>query len=194
MNQIIQFLSLGEILMPKLDQVILNSNGNHLLELANRNNLVLTNTTFKHKLAHRATWVSSCNYKNRRNPVRNQIDYMLVRISHLKCVLDSRSYSGLFLDTDHRMVITKIKITDKRNNFRKLRVERNNLNSINIDNLGNQTIRREYCNKVEEKLKEEKKIDQKDLEPQEQWKVITNVILTTATEILGKKSTKNQKK
>ena len=122
---------------------ILNSNGNHLLELANRNNLVLTNTTFKHKLAHRATWVSSCNYKNRRNPVRNQIDYMLVRISHLKCVLDSRSYSGLFLDTDHRMVITKIKITDKRNNFHKLRVERNNLNSINIDNLGNQAIRRE---------------------------------------------------
>ncbi len=57
----------------------LNSNGDHLLELASRNDLILTNTIFNHKMTHRTTWVvPERKNTNRRNPIRNQIDYILV--------------------------------------------------------------------------------------------------------------------
>ncbi len=60
----------------------LNSNGEHLLELASRNDLILTNTIFNHKMAHshRTTWVApERKDTDRRNPISNQIDYILVR-------------------------------------------------------------------------------------------------------------------
>ena len=36
----------------------INSNGERLAELINNNDMLITNTQFKHKLAHRATWIS----------------------------------------------------------------------------------------------------------------------------------------
>ena len=60
---------------------IMNSNGEHLLELCNRQNLILTNTTFNHKKAHRITWVGpEKESDNRKNPIRNQIDNIIMRI------------------------------------------------------------------------------------------------------------------
>ena len=66
----------------------INSNGESLLEYAKENNLILTNTLFPHKLAHRTTWTcaeriqphnSSSDGKPRRNPYINQIDYIIKR-------------------------------------------------------------------------------------------------------------------
>ena len=56
-----------------------NENGYELLDLCVRNELVITNTMFKHKLAHITTWQSPENpgartrYGTiRRNPIRTQ--------------------------------------------------------------------------------------------------------------------------
>ena len=35
----------------------INSNGKHLVEMSMRNELILTNTQFYHKVSHRSTWV-----------------------------------------------------------------------------------------------------------------------------------------
>lgn len=54
-----------------------NSNGKELLDLSSRNNLVLTNTLFCHRLKHVTTWESPIRqfvYKDgtvRKNPFRN---------------------------------------------------------------------------------------------------------------------------
>ncbi len=72
---------------------ILDSNGEHLIDLASGHNVVLTNTTFNHKKTLRTIWegpqMKSTNHKN---PVRNHIDYILVRNVHRLFVKDSRSY------------------------------------------------------------------------------------------------------
>ena len=95
---------------------IVNENGYELLDLCQRNNLILTNTIFKHKLSHIITWQSPENPKAttrygtlRRNPIRTQIDYIIVRKADLKLVTNSRSYSGINTRTDHRLVLTNIK-------------------------------------------------------------------------------------
>lgn len=65
----------------------LNNNGRGLLIFANQHDLVLTNTLFEHKLVHVATWecpfrsVTMGDETSRRNPYRNQIDYVLIRKS-----------------------------------------------------------------------------------------------------------------
>ncbi len=88
-----------------------NSNGEHLLELASRNDLILTNTIFNHKMAHRTTWVAP-ERKNtdRRNQIRNQINYILVQNEYRVFVNDARSYNGKMKDSDHRIVLAKMNI------------------------------------------------------------------------------------
>jgi exonuclease III len=95
-----------------------NENGETLLETAQRNNLVLTNTTFQHKLSHRTTWESPYrkytmkNGEERRNPNRNQIDYIIVKAEYIKQITNSRSYHhGTTIETDHRLVIADTKLS-----------------------------------------------------------------------------------
>ena len=62
----------------------INRNEEYLLDFAKENELILTKTLFPHKLAHRTTWssierVNEHNHSDgtiRRNPYRNQIDYI----------------------------------------------------------------------------------------------------------------------
>ena len=89
----------------------LNENGTELLDFCLRDELILTNTTFQHKINHRTTWQSPATPNRRakdgelrRNPVRNQIDYIIVRKCHINKISDCRSYSGTQTKSDHRLV------------------------------------------------------------------------------------------
>ena len=86
--------------MGKYGKGKISDNGYELLDMCNRNDLILTNTIFKHKMAHRTTWQAPENPTQmhhdgnlRKNPVRNQIDYVIVRRTIIKQVTNSRSYS-----------------------------------------------------------------------------------------------------
>ena len=97
-----------------------NLNGEFLGDLAYKNNLILTNTIFKHKLSHitirespKLNIINETNTNLRRNPYRNQIDYILINQDYKTLLRNSRSYSGLFIPTDHRIVITELNIKIK---------------------------------------------------------------------------------
>ena len=72
--------------MGKFGKGLMNSSGRRLLELCRRNDLLITNTTFKHKKSHITTWIApyrdfiTRDGERRRNPVRNQIDYIITHI------------------------------------------------------------------------------------------------------------------
>ena len=84
--------------MGKFEKGELNSNSEHLLELVNRQNLVLTNTLFDQVTG------------NKRNPIRNQIEYIIMKKEHRIFVQDSHSYSGIETSTDHKLVMAILKI------------------------------------------------------------------------------------
>ena len=100
----------------KYGKGMINSSGKVLLETCQRNNLIVTNTLFPHKLSHRTTWTApyrvfiTKNGEKRRNPIRNQIDYVIVRNQHRRFIKDSRSYGGINLETDHKLVKTEVRI------------------------------------------------------------------------------------
>ena len=95
-----------------------NSSGEVLADLCTREDLCITNTFFQHKLGHRTTWIAPMrSFKThdgteRRNPIRNQIDFIIIQkqIKHL--VTNSRSYGGINTNTDHKMVIMNINLEE----------------------------------------------------------------------------------
>ena len=100
----------------------INENGQHLLQFAKQQNLKLTNTFFKHKPSHITTWecpsrsnehIDSNSNKIRRNPYRNQIDYLMVKTNSNIKVYNSRSYGGMKTRSDHKPVIVEITISWK---------------------------------------------------------------------------------
>ena len=95
---------------------VTNNNGTRLIEFAAENDLFLSNTTFQHKMSHRSTWTAPYrplkmkNGQTRRNPIRNQIEYILTDKKNMRFVKDARSYTNLTTETDHNMVMMKMKL------------------------------------------------------------------------------------
>ena len=162
-----------------------NSNGKELLEFCNRQNLVITNTLFRHKMAHRSTWESpvTTTDTSRRNPYRNQIDFILVRKEHQHTIRDARSHNGLLTFTDHRLVRTKI-------NLRKLHAEKQKTKpKIALEKLQNQETRAKYAVSVEMKIMdyEDNWNEARQMTAQETWDMIVNANQRSAEEVLGKR-------
>ena len=90
----------------------------NLLDTARKNELLLTNTTFYHQMAHRTTLVCPKRINKHRdkdgnewrNPYRNQIDYILIHNRYKQLVTKARSYSGMNTSTDHRLVIASVNL------------------------------------------------------------------------------------
>ena len=106
--------------MGKFGKGLINSSGRILLEFLAKQDMFLTNTTFNHHIAHRTTWTAperinqhiSKDGTPRRNPYRNQIDYVIVKKNtHRSFVTDSRSHGGISTYTDHKLVKATITFT-----------------------------------------------------------------------------------
>ena len=148
-----------------------------------RNELVLSNTTFQHKYKHITTWQcpenSALKHKNgkpRKNPIRNQIDYILVKNSNMKKVYDSRSLSGTNTNSDHRIVIAKIVAKLPAPKYKKIDAK------INFERLQDLEISKQYKNTVQEKLSNLKD----DTPAQEKWHEIVKITHETSETVIGK--------
>ena len=152
---------------------ITNTNGENLLEFARSNSMVLCNTLFYHKMAHRTTWESPGN-----SPVRNQIDYILVKQNARKLVKNCRSYNGTTTNSDHRIVICDIELKWYKM-FHKKKIKTNN---FDMQRLKNGTIRQKYIDSVKERLNEEAE----EKSAQEQWNIIKDACISSAETHLRK--------
>ena len=166
---------------------LINENGRYLLEFAARNKCVLTNTLFKHKPAHVTTWTAperkdqhrSWDGTIRRNPYRNQIDYIMVRSKDRYMVQNSRSYNGITTNTDHKLVIANLKLE-----WWKKQPNSKSEPRINISKLNDLNIREKYQTEVT-KIYDDVK-DFKD--NQEQWTHLVSSCHQAGKEILGEVS------
>ena len=70
----------------------------------------ITNTMFQHKMSRRTTWTApfrayTINGQPRKNPIHNQIDYILIDSKFTRFVTNARSYNNTTTISDHNMVI-----------------------------------------------------------------------------------------
>ena len=151
-----------------------------MVEFCKLHNLTLTNTIFKQKPNHQTTWTSPIKVSqqnNRKNPYRNQIDYIIVKNHQNTTVFDSRSYNSITTTSDHKPVIVKISLKwkhSKQNRQKK---------SINVQKLQNKEISKEFFENVKEMLE----VDIPPTSNQHKWNNIVNILNTAAEHTLGYK-------
>ncbi|XP_071150111.1 craniofacial development protein 2-like [Mytilus edulis] len=85
-----------------------NENGENLLDICQRNNLVITGTIFPHKDKHKVTWISP------NKKTENQIDHYLVTRQHSTSILDTRSMKGADIGSNHELLKCKLRIKLKK--------------------------------------------------------------------------------
>ena len=95
-----------------------NDNGESLLNFIIDNDLFATNTSFKHKSRHVTTYTgwtkdwSAGRRSAKTKPFYSQIDYILCRTRSKVMLQDARSFAGTIVDSDHKVVVTKIDLAN----------------------------------------------------------------------------------
>lgn len=86
-----------------------NLSGQCLIDFCSSSDLFLCNTAFNHNARHITTWTGhrKDTSTNTVVPVYNQIDYVICKLSQKRLLVDSRSYGGCELFTDHKLVVAR---------------------------------------------------------------------------------------
>jgi len=85
-----------------------NDRGQTLVDFCKRMGMMVTNTWFEHENRRRYTW------KRPGDTGRFQIDYILVKQRYRNSVQNSRAYPGADANTDHNLVMAKIRLRLKK--------------------------------------------------------------------------------
>ena len=169
----------------------ININGEKLIEFCMLHKLKITNTFFKHKAIHLTTWESPVNVTNindsktntpRRNPYRNQIDYILVKNNSNSRTLDSKATISKSTKSDHKPVIAKI-IINWRYYLNPKTTTNRHFNVMNFDCV---RTRDEYKNEINELVV---KNGNNNIQPAEgnqaKWSRISDTLKQAATNTIG---------
>ena len=125
--------------------------------------------------------------KMRRNPVRNQIDYILINKRHLQFVTNSRSYNNTQTISDHNLVIMNLRL--ELNKLR--RPKKDPIPEINIENFKKPSFRESYQSKIIEIQNSE---TEKCTKGSDIWLNVVNTCNEAGKETLGmKERTKKNK-
>jgi endonuclease/exonuclease/phosphatase family metal-dependent hydrolase len=82
---------------------ITNDNGVSVVNFATFKNLVVKTTMFPHCKIHKCTWTSP------EGNTHDQIDHILIDRRRYASMLDVRSFRGADCDTDHYLVLAKVR-------------------------------------------------------------------------------------
>ena len=85
-----------------------NENGVRLLDFCALNGLVVTNTLFQHRQCHKMTWYHPAERSRPNNG--HVLDYILVNQRFRSSILDTRVYRNTYLDSDHRLLVSRLRL------------------------------------------------------------------------------------
>jgi hypothetical protein len=147
-----------------------NENGIRLINYAIHQHMVIGGTLFPHRNIQEGTW------HGQDNRTVNQIDHVLIDQRHCSNLLDVRSYRGANADSDHYLLIVKLRChIAQRNNKRIPKPPP----KYNRERLGIKEIKQEHVNKLVQQLQETN-------EDHLNWVALQQMVINTADEAIGK--------
>ena len=154
-----------------------NDNGVRVINFATGKNFIIKSTYFRHKDIHKQTWISPD------GNTRNQIDHVLTDKRRHTNVLDVRSYRGADCDSDHLLVIAKIRerLSINRTNRQLIGTKRLNVQSLTE---GENGIK--YAVEITNKFAALEEMDESDVNAvDKQWENIRDAIVKSAEATVG---------
>jgi hypothetical protein len=135
--------------------------------------MVIGGTVFPHRKVHLATWRSPDGTTN------NQIYHILIDARHKDNMMDVRTYRGANVDSDHYLVITRIRAKISRSKYipNKEKTVR-----YNISNLKQTEVKKEY----EQKIKDLCQKVGEGVTVEDEWTNFETILKTAAEESIGK--------
>lgn len=121
-----------------------NDNSQRLIAFSTSNRLTVSSTIFPYKNIDKATWGSPD------GETLNQIDHVLIQTRYRSTIHDLRSHRGADYDTDHYLVIAKLRSRLKS----QARLKQDKRSKFNLELLRDETVKKNYENEVRKKLKE----------------------------------------
>ncbi|KAJ8934491.1 hypothetical protein NQ318_012467 [Aromia moschata] len=150
-------------------EAIRNNNGSRIIDFCIENNMLVMNTFFRHKDAHKYTReVSSRNEKS-------IIDYAIVSRNMRYLIKDVRVRRGLEINSDHYLVLVKTRIRPNIEVDKKDRLQNKTREVIKSYKLNNQDIAERYREKVHELIEVSRNGDNCSLE--NMWNNFKHILL-----------------
>ncbi|XP_062577228.1 uncharacterized protein LOC134239086 [Saccostrea cucullata] len=158
---------------------IMNENGMRLAEMCALNNLIICGTLFKHLDIHKLTWESPIGRD------MNQIDHVMVDGRYKKSICDVRVMHGADANSDHLLVLAKIKMKLSRN----LKPKESNRKMYDVNKMKDPNISKgfqlELRNRFQQLVDDESTINEK-------WTLAKEAYNETAEKIMGQKKGKHK--
>jgi hypothetical protein len=160
-----------------------NDNGVRVVNFATSKNLIVKSTTFPHRDIHKHTWTSPDGVTH------NQIEHVLIDKRRHSNVLDVRSFRGADYDTDHYLVVAKLR---ERISVSKRARQNFDLERFNLKNLDDIEVKEKYQVEISNRFAVLECIDE-SFDVNNAWESIRENIKTSAKDNLGYQKLKHNK-
>ena len=151
-----------------------NDNGIRLIYFACSKNMVVASTLYNHKDIHKTTWRSPD------GQTHNQTDHLLIDARHVSNVMDVRTFRGANIDSDHYLLISKIR--SRISNARK--TCGSCARKFNIEKLKTPETSSAYKKQLNEHLAKHATNDNDNIN--DMWMLLKNTIRQTADTVLDR--------
>ena len=172
-----------------------NLSGQSLIDFCHASDLFICNTAFQHNARHVTTWTG-----HRRDgasgatvPVYNQIDYVLCKSTQRRLLLDSRSYGGWTLSSDHRLVVARLDLQRLYGIFGQRKKDDLQAPKFNTFKLAEGQVQEEYAEKLASELLAADQV-QGNTGLQERSRRLMEVVRSAAGDVLGTVQQKTRRK
>ncbi|XP_008482128.1 craniofacial development protein 2-like [Diaphorina citri] len=148
-----------------------NDRGSRLIEFCKEKDLIICNTLFSQPTNRRYTWTRPSDKR------RFQLDYILVKREQQKHVLQSKTYPGADIHSDHNLLFMKFRISSKKRIKRSVKKTR-----YDLEKLKESENKTKYQEAVNVKIKEVKEVPTR---MNDKWNAFKNSIKEAANQTLG---------
>ena len=158
-------------------------NGSRFVSMCELSNMAIVSTMFPHKDIHKVTWNSPDGV------TQNQIDHITINSKFRRSVIDVRAYRAADVESDHNLVVAKVKLKlasvgkkkEKRRRFDYRKLEKKEVKQKFTIELKN----RFSCLQVDEPDDDSSEEPTVNARLEQQWKTFKDNYNETAKKVLG---------